>query len=150
MAMTIELDVQRATTVQPLPENRQFEIWVATALRDHAPAVLTVRLVEIEEMHQLNRRFRGKDAATNVLSFPADLPDTIELPLLGDVVLCAPVVAEEARLQGKSPEAHWAHLTIHGVLHLLGHDHQEPGEAALMEGLEIKLLESLGFPNPYD
>jgi len=148
--MTIELDVQRATTVQPLPENRQFEIWVATALRDHAPAVLTVRLVEIEEMHQLNRRFRGKDAATNVLSFPADLPDTIELPLLGDVVLCAPLVAEEARLQGKSPEAHWAHLTIHGVLHLLGHDHQEPGEASVMEGLEIKLLESLGFPNPYD
>ena len=148
--MTIELDVQRATTVQPLPENRQFEIWVATALRDHAPAVLTVRLVEIAEMHQLNRRFRGKDAATNVLSFPAELPDTIELPLLGDVVLCAPVVAEEARLQGKSPEAHWAHLTIHGVLHLLGHDHQEPGEAAVMEGLEIKLLESLGFPNPYD
>jgi probable rRNA maturation factor len=85
-----------------------------------------------------------------VLSFPAELPDTIELPLLGDVVLCAPVVAEEARLQGKSPEAHWAHLTIHGVLHLLGHDHQEPGEAAVMEGLEIKLLESLGFPNPYD
>ena len=148
--MTIELDVQRVTTAQPLPEDRQFEIWVATALRDHAPVVLTVRLVEIEEMHQLNRRFRGKDAATNVLSFPAELPDTIELPLLGDVVLCAPVVAEEARLQGKSPEAHWAHLTIHGVLHLLGHDHQEPGEAAVMEGLEIKLLESLGFPNPYD
>ncbi|MCW8871943.1 MAG: rRNA maturation RNase YbeY [Xanthomonadales bacterium] len=149
MAMTIELGVQRATTFEPLPEDRQFEFWVATALRDHGPAVLTVRIVERDEMHQLNQRYCGKDAATNVLSFPADLPDTIELPLLGDVVLCAPVVAEEARLQGKSPEAHWAHLTIHGVLHLLGHDHREPGEAALMEGLEIKLLESLGFPNPY-
>jgi probable rRNA maturation factor len=148
--MTIELDVQRATAFRPLPEDRQFEIWVATALRDHAPAVLTVRIVEMDEMHQLNRRYRGKDAATNVLSFPAELPDAVELPLLGDVVLCATVVAEEARLQGKSPEAHWAHLTIHGVLHLLGHDHKQPGEAEEMEGLEIKLLESLGFPNPYE
>jgi probable rRNA maturation factor len=147
--MTIELDVQRATTFQPLPEDPQFEFWVATALRGHGPAVLTVRIVGREEMRQLNHRYRGKDAATNVLSFPADLPDTIELPLLGDVVLCAPVVAEEARLQSKSPEVHWAHLTIHGVLHLLGHDHQEPGEAAVMEGLEIRLLESLGIPNPY-
>jgi probable rRNA maturation factor len=148
--MTIELDVQRATTFQPLPENRQFEIWVAAALQEHGSAVLTIRIVEREEMHHLNQHFRGKDAATNVLSFPADLPDAVDLPLLGDVVLCAPVVAEEARLQGKPLEAHWAHLTIHGVLHLLGHDHQEAGEAALMESLEIKLLESLGVPNPYE
>jgi probable rRNA maturation factor len=148
--MRIELDVQRATSFEPLPADRQFERWVKAALRKRPAAVLTIRIVDREEMQQLNRNFRGKDAPTNVLSFAAGLPDAVDLPLLGDVVLCAPLVAEEARLQNKPPEAHWAHLTIHGVLHLLGHDHQDTEEAARMEGEEITLLESLGIPNPYE
>mgnify|MGYP001820240726 CR=1 FL=1 len=148
--MRIELDVQRATSFEPLPADRQFERWVTAALRKNAAAVLTVRIVDREEMQQLNRNCRGKDAPTTVRSFAAGLPDAVDLPLLGDVVLGAPLVAEEARLQNKPPEAHWAHLTIHGVLHLLGHDHQGTEEAALMEGEEITLLESLGIPNPYE
>ncbi|HET6593055.1 MAG TPA: rRNA maturation RNase YbeY [Xanthomonadales bacterium] len=148
--MTIELEVQRATRFQPLPGDRQFEQWARAALGQSKAAILTLRIVGLEEMRRLNRRYRGKDAATNVLSFPADLPGAVDLPLLGDVVLCAPLVIEEAQMQGKSPDAHWAHLTIHGILHLLGHDHVDPAEAAAMEGLEIELLGELGIGNPYD
>jgi len=148
--MTIELQVQRATINEDLPSDSQFERWVRAALGDRAAAVLTIRIVDREEGRQLNADFRGKKAATNVLSFAADLPAEIDLPLLGDIVMCAPVVAAEAEAQGKSAEEHWAHLTIHGVLHLLGHDHQQPAEAAAMESLEIGLLDSLGIANPYE
>ena len=148
--MTIELEVQRATSLQPLPRDQQFEQWVRAALGERNAAILTLRIVGMEEMRQLNSRYRGKDAATNVLSFPADLPGAVDLPLLGDVVLCAPLIVEEAQTQGKSPDAHWAHLTIHGVLHLLGYDHVDRTEAAAMEGLEIDLLHDLGIGNPYE
>jgi len=148
--MTIELQVQRAASAEDLPTDPQFERWVETALGACADAVLTIRIVDREEGRQLNARYRGKDAATNVLSFPAELPAEVDLPLLGDIVLCAPVVAAEARAQGKALEAHWAHLTVHGVLHLLGHDHQRPEEAAAMESLEVRLLDSLGITNPYE
>lgn len=148
--MTIELEVQRATSFRPLPGDRQFERWVGVALGARSAGILTVRLVGSDEMQRLNGRYRGRDAATNVLSFPADLPDAIEMPLLGDVVLCAPLVSEEAQAQGKDPDAHWAHLTIHGVLHLLGHDHDDPADAAVMEELEIELLAGLGIGNPYE
>lgn len=147
--MTIELDVQRSTTFEPTPDNGQFELWVKTALRDRARAELTVRLVDRAESRQLNLQYRGKDCATNVLSFQADLPAEVDLPLLGDVVICAPLVSEEAENQGKAAEAHWAHLTIHGVLHLLGFDHKEDQQAAEMEALEIRLLAAIGITNPY-
>jgi probable rRNA maturation factor len=147
--MTIELQVQRATASEQLPADSQFQRWVRAALAECADAVLTIRIVDREESRQLNARYRGQDKATNVLSFPADLPAEIDLPLLGDIVICAPLVAAEADAQGKSVEAHWAHLTIHGVLHLLGHDHQQPEEAKAMESLEVSLLESLGIGSPY-
>lgn len=121
-----------------------------TALRGLEAVELTIRIVDREESRELNRQYRGKDAPTNVLSFPADLPAEVDANLLGDILMCAPLVAEEAREQGKAEQAHWAHLTIHGVLHLLGHDHQEVVDAELMEGIEIALLESLGIANPYE
>jgi probable rRNA maturation factor len=147
--MTTELEVQRATRFEPVPDDRDFSLWVRTALQGRAEAALTIRVVGRDESRRLNRRYRGKDAATNVLSFPADLPPEIGLPLLGDIVICAPLVAAEAAAQGKPPEAHWAHLTIHGVLHLLGYDHEEAAQAAEMEGLEITLLASIGITDPY-
>jgi probable rRNA maturation factor len=145
----IELDVQRASSWEPLPTDEEFELWVRTALRGRTPAELAIRIVDREESRRLNRQYRGKDAPTNVLSFPADLPGDIGLDLLGDILICAPQVAEEALAQGKPEQAHWAHLTIHGVLHLLGYDHHQAEEAEVMEGIEIALLESLGIPNPY-
>lgn len=147
--MTIELQVQRATASEQLPADSQMERWVRTALAECANAVLTIRIVDRQESRQLNARYRGQDTATNVLSFPAELPAEIDLPLLGDIVICAPLVVAEADAQGKSVEAHWAHLVIHGVLHLLGHDHQQPDEATAMESLEVSLLESLGIGSPY-
>jgi probable rRNA maturation factor len=147
--MTIELDVQRATTFEPVPDDRDFARWVDAALRDCKQAAVTVRIVGRDESRRLNRRYRGKDTATNVLSFPADLPPEIGLPLLGDIVICAPLVDAEAAAQQKPVDAHWAHLTIHGVLHLLGYDHQAPDQTAEMEALEISLLASVGIADPY-
>mgnify|MGYP001815431420 FL=1 len=147
--MTIELDIQIATDFEGIPSAEQFELWAGLALKDHTGAELTLRLVDREESSQLNGQYRGKDGPTNVLSFPAELPPGIDLPLLGDIVICAPLVAEEARLQGKPPESHWAHLVVHGVLHLLGHDHQTGEEAVKMESLEVELLNSIGIANPY-
>jgi len=147
--MTIELDVQKATAVSPLPTDARFNLWVKTALRGEDDAMLTIRLVGEEESRELNARYRGKDGATNVLSFPADLPKEIGIALLGDIVICAPLVAQEAKVQAKPVMSHWAHLTIHGVLHLLGHDHEQKQEAELMESIEIGLLQSLDIRNPY-
>ena len=147
--MTIEVDVQNATTFQPLPDDSQFSLWVETALRGKREAELTLRLVDREESRELNSRYRGKDQPTNVLSFPVELPPGIEIPLLGDIVICAPLVGEESEAQDKALPAHWAHLVIHGVLHLLGHDHQDEHEAVEMEAIEVELLASLGFGNPY-
>lgn len=147
--MTIEIDVQVATVFQPLPGNPEFNLWIAAALRDKTEAELTLRLVDEAESRELNSRYRGKDTPTNVLSFPADLPPGIEVPLLGDIVICVPLVVAEAAAQNKPIQAHWAHLVIHGALHLLGHDHQDEQEAREMEALEADLLSSLGYPDPY-
>jgi probable rRNA maturation factor len=147
--MTIEVDVQKATDFQPLPGLQDFRLWVTAALQAPGDAELTVRLVDEAESRELNSRYRGKDAPTNVLSFPAELPPGMDIPLLGDIVICAPLVHQEAVAQGKPVQAHWAHLVIHGVLHLLGHDHQDEQEAGVMEALEADLLISLGYANPY-
>ena len=147
--MTIDLDVQRATGFTPLPDDDQFELWATAALQNRGDAELTVRLVDREESRQLNATYRGKDSPTNVLSFPAEVPAEVDLPLLGDIVICAPLVDEEARQQGKAAEAHWAHLTIHGILHLLGYEHQEEQQAADMEALEVRLLAAMEIGDPY-
>jgi probable rRNA maturation factor len=147
--MTISLDIQIATAFLPLPDEDQFGEWVSLVLGEQDESELTLRLVDEDESRELNTRFRGKPRPTNVLSFPAELPSGIELPLLGDVVICAPLVAEEAEAQNKPVLFHWAHLVIHGVLHLLGHDHQAEDEAEEMESLEAELLACIGIPNPY-
>ncbi|MCC6074832.1 rRNA maturation RNase YbeY [Pseudomonas sp. GCM10022188] len=149
--MQIELDLQLATAASALPGEAQLRRWCELALRQRtAPSELTIRIVDEAEGRELNRTWRGKDYATNVLSFPAEIPEgLLDIPLLGDLVICAQVVAREAAEQDKSAEAHWAHLTIHGCLHLLGYDHIEDAEAEEMEALERQLLAELGYPDPY-
>ena len=148
---TIELDLQLATAATDLPSEQQLRAWCALALRQRsADSELTIRIVDEAEGRELNHEWRGKDYATNVLSFPAEVPDgLLDIPLLGDLVICAAVVAREAAEQGKSTEAHWAHLVIHGCLHLLGYDHIDDAEAEEMEALETQLLAELGHPDPY-
>lgn len=147
----IELDLQLATEAGDLPAEAQLRRWVELALRQRtADSELTIRLVGAEEGQELNRTYRHKDYATNVLSFPAEVPDgLLDIPLLGDLVICVPVVEREAREQNKALEAHWAHLVIHGCLHLLGYDHIDDEEAEEMESLERQLLAELGYPDPY-
>ncbi|MFA6986139.1 MAG: rRNA maturation RNase YbeY [Arenimonas sp.] len=135
-----------------LPSAASFKRWAAAACEGRIrKADLAIRLVDSKEGISLNRHYRGKDCATNVLSFPAELPTGVELPmpLLGDLVICAPVVAREAEEQGKPLNAHFAHLTVHGVLHLLGLNHEDDREADAMELLEREILAGLGYADPY-
>ncbi|MEE4381304.1 MAG: rRNA maturation RNase YbeY [Pseudomonadales bacterium] len=147
--MTVELEIQRVSAA-PAPDDDAFRRWVGAALAGRREtAELTVRIVDEAEGRALNARWRGRDHATNVLSFPAELPPGVALPLLGDLVVCAPVVAREAAEQGKAEADHWAHLVIHGTLHLLGFDHETEAEATVMEDLERALLAGLGIGDPY-
>ncbi len=138
-----------------VPRRADFLLWARTALAAPAapearrPAVLSIRVVGAARSRALNARYRLKDKPTNVLSFrgPGVAPDGRRH--LGELVICAPVVEREARAQGKSRQAHWAHMTVHGVLHLLGFDHERAAEARLMERIEIQLLDRLGFSDPY-
>lgn len=135
-----------------LPSPISFRRWAAAALhgaRRRKPAELAIRIVTAEQGRALNRDYRGRDYPTNVLSFAAELPPGVKLPLIGDLALCAPVVLREAAEQGKLARDHWAHLTVHGVLHLLGHDHLDPREADAMEALETRILAGLGIADPY-
>lgn len=151
MSEFIELDVQLASDAADLPDEAQLRRWCNVALQQRtAPSELTIRIVDEAEGRELNHTWRNKDYATNVLSFPADIPDgLLDIPLLGDLVICAPVVRREADEQNKTLEAHWAHLVIHGCLHLLGYDHIEDDEAEEMEALERQFLAQLGHPDPY-
>ena len=147
----LELDLQVASEAAGLPSEAEFRTWCELALRQRQnDSELTIRLVDEAEGRELNKTWRHKDYATNVLSFPADVPDELlDIPLLGDLVICAPVVTREAAEQGKPAPAHWAHLVIHGCLHLLGYDHIDDAEAEEMEALERELLAELGHPDPY-
>lgn len=148
--MSITLDLQLASTATDLPSTEQFQQWLdAAILPFQAEAEVTIRLVDNAESQQLNLTYRGKDYPTNVLSFPFQCPPGVELPLLGDLVICAPVVAKEAAEQNKPLHAHWAHMVIHGSLHLLGFDHINDDDAEQMEAEEITILQQLGITNPY-
>ena len=147
------VDLQAATQ-NSVPPKQDIESWIAATLAGRTAmehAEVSVRLVDSEEMAVLNEKYRGKKGPTNVLSFPADpsgLPPEVAA-LLGDIAVCAPVVAREAHAQGKPEVEHWAHLVVHGVLHLLGYDHESAGEAREMEDLEIDILRCFGIADPY-
>ena len=149
--MILMLDVQSACS-EPAPDASALRRWLDCALAEAGhtkDAEIAVRIMTDGEMAALNKRYRGRDGSTNVLSFPADLPPGLDLPLLGDIAICAPVVLSEAAEQGKPAHSHWAHMTVHGCLHLLGYDHVELEDARRMESLETRIMLALGLPCPY-
>ncbi|WP_435277209.1 rRNA maturation RNase YbeY [Psychrobium sp. nBUS_13] len=148
--MMIDLDLQIACDESGLPTQAQFITWLTAALKDVKPnAEVTIRLVEPEESQALNSEYRGKDKPTNVLSFEFDAPPMVELNLLGDLVICKSIIEQEAIEQEKALNDHWAHMVIHGSLHLLGMDHIKPDQALEMESLEKKVLSTLAIDDPY-
>lgn len=152
---TVVVEVQKVCKQFEIPRKTLFSKWVTTTLatvnyhHSETPLELTIRIVDEAESQALNGQWRRCFKPTNVLSFPFENPPGMKLPLLGDIVVCAPVVAREADEQRKSVNAHWAHLIVHATLHLLGYDHSEEVHAHIMEDLEIQILYRLGFPNPY-
>ena len=156
--MPVQLDVQyadrgaesRAEPAEEPPSIDDLQNWAELAMCDGRDAEVSIRIVDEAESQALNRDYRGKDRPTNVLSFPMELPEEFNMPMLGDLVICAPVVEREAREQHKSLREHWAHMVIHGMLHLQGYDHINDEQASEMESLEISLLHQLGFANPYE
>jgi len=147
----LALNVQNASTADWVPAEKSVRRWARAALggSGRERVELTVRMVDAEEGAQLNQDYRHKSGPTNVLSFPFEDPPGVSTHLLGDLVVCAPVVAREAREQGKALEAHWAHMVVHGVLHLCGYDHEDEAQALGMESLETRILGGLGYPDPY-
>ncbi|HDX8350644.1 rRNA maturation RNase YbeY [Aeromonas veronii] len=149
MSVTLDLQLASAST-DGLPTEAQLQGWLdGTILGFQQEAEVTVRIVDEAESNELNLTYRGKDKPTNVLSFPFEAPPGLELPLLGDLVICRQVVEREAEEQGKPLMAHWAHMVVHGSLHLLGYDHIEDEEAEEMEQLERDIMQELGFSDPY-
>ena len=146
----VMVDVQYAVEHTTLPTENDFKTWAgAIASIGDKPQEVSLRIVDELEMKELNNRYRKKDCPTNVLSFPADLHDEIDIPFMGDVIICAPIVDKEAAQQGKSVMSHWAHMTVHGILHLQGFDHNNDIDATEMEQKEITILMRLGYNNPY-
>lgn len=144
------LDIQIASLSSGLPRDTQFQQWVDLALpASAADREVVIRIVDETESARLNEQYRKKNGPTNILSFPFECPPHVTEILLGDLVICAPVVAQEARQQRKKPHDHWAHITIHGLLHLLGYDHIDEADANRMEAMEVDLLSQLYINNPY-
>jgi len=147
--MAIKVDLQNDETLDFIPPEQQFRQWIEAALQEPYDRLeQTLRIVGETESRELNKRYRGKDSATNVLAFPG-ANELLDYACLGDLVICAPVVVAEAGAQGKPIEAHWAHLVVHGMLHLQDFDHQDAAQTRKMETLEIKILDGLGYSNPY-
>lgn len=150
MSVTLDLQLVCANT-EGLPSEADFQRWVDGVIPAfQQEAELTIRLVDEAESHTLNMTYRGKDRPTNVLSFPFECPPEIDdFPLLGDLVICRQVVEKEAAEQKKTTEEHWAHMVVHGCLHLLGYDHIDDAEAEEMEALEVELMAAMNYANPY-
>lgn len=142
------VNLQLVSKATDIPSAEDFEHWAKSALQQ-TQGELTVRIVDRPESQRLNRNYRGKDKPTNVLSFPFEAPEHLPSHYLGDLVICAPIVTAEAREQGKSVISHWAHMVIHGMLHLQGYDHQTDSQATEMEQLEQQIMANLGYPDPY-
>jgi probable rRNA maturation factor len=143
----IDLALQKATA-SAVPDDAEFRAWAAAAA-ERQDAEVVIRLVDADESAALNSAYRGKTGPTNVLSFPFVVPEGVPNDLLGDLVICAPIVEREAADQGKPVRAHWAHMVVHGMLHLQGYDHIEDADAEIMENREIEILRGLGIENPY-
>ena len=151
--LELQLDVQLAVEKEnDLPTEEQLSSWATAAILkriEHEEPELTIRIVDEAESQELNFEYRGKDKPTNVLSFPFEAPAHVPIPLLGDLIVCKQVVEREAIEQEKTLTAHWAHMIVHGCLHLLGYDHIEDEEAEEMEGIERVVMNDLGFEDPY-
>ena len=152
MSAPLTLHIRSDVGWKGLPAARSFRQWIELALKGanrRRAAEVNVLITDADTGRALNRDFRGKDYATNVLSFPTDLSPEVKSPLIGDLAICAPVVSREAAEQGKRLRDHYAHMVIHGTLHLLGHDHVDDHDAERMEALETRLLAALGIADPY-
>lgn len=148
--MSISLTVQNPSKVKSFPTRKQFTTWAEAALGSRRKNYeLLIRIVDEKEITKINKTYRNKNKSTNIISFEFDPPPGVKTDFLGDLIICATVVRAEAKLQHKTMVSHWAHLTIHGVLHLLGYDHINDADAEKMEKLEIKILKKLNFSNPY-
>ena len=150
LRMAVTVDLQNDGKLESVPAEKHFREWVSAALQQSYPDLeQTIRIVDETESCELNNRYRGKSSATNVLAFPGE-NEVLDYDCLGDLVICAPLVVAEASDQGKTVEAHWAHLVVHGMLHLQGFDHENDTESRAMEALEIEILRGLGVSNPYN
>ena len=151
MPVTVELTISENVDTDNIniPDEESFQLWAESACLEDDDTIASLQIVDSDEMRALNKTYRDKDMPTNVLSFPMQLPDEINIKILGDLALCVDVIDEEAKAQGKSAKAHWAHMVIHGMLHLQGYDHIDDSEAKTMETMEIDILKKLGFANPY-
>ena len=149
--MAYQIDIESNSQNQQIPALADIESWVSATLhsQDFETAEVSIYIVDEAEGQELNSQYRGKDYPTNVLSFPADIAEEVGIPLLGDLVICAPVVEREAQEQNKALAAHWAHMLVHGTLHLIGFDHIDDDEAEQMESLETQIVTGLGYPAPY-
>ena len=154
MTMKVSVDVSIADDIESpeddVPEPELLQAWASAAYLKETPAVASMLVTTADEIQELNKTYRDKDKATNVLSFPMQSPEEIDVDLLGDIVLCASVIRQEAKQQSKTELEHWAHMVVHGMLHLQGYDHIKDDEAEEMERLEINILSRLGFESPYE
>ena len=152
MSATIDITVSEGVEASDddVPEPELLHTWAAAAYLGNGPAVASMLVTTAEEIRQLNKQYRNKDEPTNVLSFPMQAPEEVDLNLLGDIALCASVINREAGQQSKSENSHWAHMVVHGMLHLQGFDHIQDEDAEEMEQLEIAILNKLGFDDPYE
>lgn len=154
MTMNVSVEVSISDDIESpeddVPEPGLLQTWASAAYLKETPAVASMLVTTADEIQALNKNYRDKDKPTNVLSFPMQSPEEIDVELLGDIVLCASVIRLEAKQQSKTELEHWAHMVVHGMLHLQGYDHIKDDEAEEMEQLEIKILSRLGFENPYE